>query len=152
MLKQRGVAISAILSTRADLIAWAATQENPTALVFDDGAYTGNQLSTALAKCFEGGATGNLPQQTRYISLVLMVPFMTRIARALITSSYARWERLVLSDSVAAGGRLVFLNATRTIPVARFEGKDYALIYFDHKLADQISVGSLGMAAPVTLR
>lgn len=157
-LKQRGASVDDVVFSRAGLISWAKRRMlsgwdprlPPSVLVVDDGAYTGQQLSTTLSKCFASDGERIENRRLKELDVVLVVPFMTDMARNLLATSASReWHPVILNAFSAAQPRLVILPCTRTIPVARFENKTYGLIYFDHKMADHISVGSLGIAAPV---
>lgn len=165
MLKRRGKEklVRAVATDFDELIQWADAWvengervRNPcTALVFDDASYSGQQLARASNFLFSREkAHSRGVQRFEVMHVAFVVPFMTDTARKRLEDSAAQqWTVLRRADSAnMLIPRAVFLDSTATIPSAVYDGKEVGLIYFDHKMADNISVGTFGLAVPAAFQ
>ncbi len=159
MLKRRGVTITAVFGGLFDFYAWFAENERrPTLLVFDDAVYSGSQLGSALSYLMPDevrDAPSRAPVRAHLTPrTVLVVPYMSaegRTAIALKADTTNRYWLVVGATDlyyVPAAPPLTLKSTTR-IPMVAFNGVKQGAIYFDHKLADKLSVGTLALATPV---
>lgn len=158
MLKKRNITVAAVFAGPVDLYMWMTqNQTRPTLLVFDDAAYSGEQLATALNYVWPAKITTPPEANIRYNlspQTVLVVPYMSRESRVRIRHyndpDDRYWLIVGIEDLYYVPLELPnFLEATQSIVSEEYNRKLYRLIYFDHKLADNLSVGVLGLAAPV---